>query len=141
MAPSQLAIVLLLASHSRILAFVCIPIYERYFGSQTKPLRVPLHASSSDDSSSEPSQNLNVRVYDNVFSSEACDSIHGMWHNATSYVVQYSSLTMAGCRSIQSSSSSQLSERVKMSTEWKNCKTLQIRMLGSYKHEVALRQK
>ena len=78
MAPSQLAIVLLLASHSRILAFVCIPIYERYFGSQTKPLRVPLHASSSDDSSSEPSQNLNVRVYDNVFSSEACDSIHGL---------------------------------------------------------------
>jgi len=78
MAPSQLAIVLLLASHSRILAFVCIPIYERYFGSQTKPLRLPLHASSSDDSSSEPSQNLNVRVYDNVFSSEACDSIHGL---------------------------------------------------------------
>ena len=78
MAPSQLAIVLLLASHSRILAFVCIPNYERYFGSQTKPLRVPLHASSSDDSSSEPSQNLNVRVYDNVFSSEACDSIHGL---------------------------------------------------------------
>ena len=51
MAPSQLVIVLLLASHSRILAFVCIPIYERYFVSQTKPLRVPLHASSSDSSS------------------------------------------------------------------------------------------
>ena len=77
MAPSQLVIVLLLASHSRILAFVCIPTYERYFGSQTKPPRAPLHASSSD-SSSEPSQNLNVRVYDNVFSSEACDIIHGL---------------------------------------------------------------
>ena len=57
-----------------------------------------------------------------------------MWHDATSYVVQYSSLTMAGCRSIQSSSSSQLSEKVKMTVE----KRLQIRMLGSYKANVLL---
>ena len=56
-----------------------------------------------------------------------------MWHDATSYVVQYSSLTMAGCRSIQSSSSSQLSEKVKMTVE----KRLQIRMLGSYKATIA----